>query len=38
MAPMVRVANDVFNGMGMSGLVACHPTLGQWYDAVSLRH
>jgi hypothetical protein len=22
----------------MLGLVACHPTLGQWYGVVSLRH
>jgi hypothetical protein len=32
------VANDVFNRAGMPGLVACHPALGQQYDAVSLRH
>jgi hypothetical protein len=32
------VANDVFNGVGMSGLVAYHPALGQWYGVVPLRH
>jgi hypothetical protein len=35
------VANDVFNGVVMSGLVACHPALSQWYGwygVVSLRH
>jgi hypothetical protein len=25
------VANDVFNDVGMTSLVACHPALGQWY-------
>jgi hypothetical protein len=27
----VGVANDVFNGMGTPGLVACHPVFGHWY-------
>jgi hypothetical protein len=40
-AQQLGVANDVFNGVGMSGLVACHPALSQWYGwygVVSLRH
>jgi hypothetical protein len=34
----LRVANDVFNGVDMSGLAACQPALDQWYDVVPLRH
>jgi hypothetical protein len=30
-AERLGVANDVFNDVGMTGLVACHPALGQWY-------
>jgi hypothetical protein len=37
-AQRLGVANDVFNGVGTPGLVACHPALGQWYDVVPLRH
>jgi hypothetical protein len=37
-AQQLGVANDDFNGVGMLGLVACHPALGQWHDMVSLRH
>jgi hypothetical protein len=37
-AQQLGVANDVFNDVGMHGLVACHPALGQLYDVVPLRH
>jgi hypothetical protein len=37
-AQQLGVANDVFNGVGMPGLVVCHPALGQWYDVVPLHH
>jgi hypothetical protein len=37
-AQQLGVANDIFNGVGMSGLVICHPALGQWYSVVPLRH
>jgi hypothetical protein len=37
-AQWLGVANDVFNGVGISGLVTCHPALSQWYGVVSLRH
>jgi hypothetical protein len=32
------IANDVFNGVGISGLIACHPAFGHRYGAVLLRH
>jgi hypothetical protein len=32
-----EVAYDVFNNVGMSGLVACSTALGQQHDAVLLR-
>jgi hypothetical protein len=31
------VANDIFNGVGMPGLVAYHPALGQQCGTVLLR-
>jgi hypothetical protein len=37
-AQRLGVTNDVFNDVGMSALIACHPTLGQWYDVMLLRH
>jgi hypothetical protein len=37
-AQWLEVTNDVFNGVGMSALIACHPTLGQWYDVMPLHH
>jgi hypothetical protein len=37
-AQQIEVANDVFNGVDMSDLIACHPALGQWYDVVPLHH
>jgi hypothetical protein len=32
------VANDVFNNVGMPGLVAYHPAFGHRYGVVPLRH
>jgi hypothetical protein len=32
------VANEVFNGVNIPDLVACHPALGQWYGVVPLHH
>jgi hypothetical protein len=32
------IANDVFNGVGTPGLVACHPTFSHRYGTVLLRH
>jgi hypothetical protein len=37
-AQRLGVANDVFNGVGMPGLIACHTALGQSYGMVSLHH
>jgi hypothetical protein len=37
-AQRLGVANDVFNGVGTPGLVACHPAFGHRYGAVPLRH
>jgi hypothetical protein len=37
-AQQIEVANDVFNGVDMSGLIACHPALGQLYGTVPSRH
>jgi hypothetical protein len=37
-SPRQGVANDVFNDVGMPGLVAYHPALGQWYGVVLLHH
>jgi hypothetical protein len=37
-AQQLEVANDVVNGVYMTGLVTCHPTLGQLFGVVSLRH
>jgi hypothetical protein len=37
-AQRLGVVNDVFNGVGMHGLIACHPALDQWYDVVPLHH
>jgi hypothetical protein len=37
-AQWLEVANDVVNGVYMTGLVTCHPTLGQLFGMVSLRH
>jgi hypothetical protein len=37
-AQRLGVANDVFNGVGTTGLVACHPAFGHRYGAVPLRH
>jgi hypothetical protein len=34
----LQVANDVFNSMGMFGLVACHPALDQQCGDVLLHH
>jgi hypothetical protein len=37
-AQWLGVANDVFNDMGTSGFVACHPALDHQYGVVLLRH
>jgi hypothetical protein len=37
-AQWLEVANDVFNGVGTSGLVACHPAFGHRYGVVPLHH
>jgi hypothetical protein len=36
-AQQIGVANDVFNDMGMPGLIACHPALDQWYGVSSVE-
>jgi hypothetical protein len=37
-AQRIGVANDVFNDIGMSGLVTYHLALDQWYGMMLLRH
>jgi hypothetical protein len=37
-AQRLGVANNVFNDIGMSGLVTYHLALDQWYDMMLLRH
>jgi hypothetical protein len=37
-AHRLGVANDVFNGVGTPGLVACHPAFDHRYGAVPLHH
>jgi hypothetical protein len=36
-AQRLGVAYDVFNGVGMPGLVTCYPALGQWYVVSSVE-
>jgi hypothetical protein len=36
-AQRLGVVNSVFNDVGMTGLVACHPALGQWYNISSVE-